>query len=71
MKCPNCGAAELIRDTRDLPYSYKGEATTIADVTADYCSSCGEVILDREQGNRYSEAVGLFQQRVNAVTATE
>ena len=34
MKCPVCGAAELIHDTRDLPYTYKGEATTIPAVTA-------------------------------------
>ena len=26
MKCPCCGAAELIHDTRDLPYSYKGDS---------------------------------------------
>ena len=29
MKCPCCGAAELIHDTRDMPYTYKGENTTI------------------------------------------
>ena len=29
MKCPVCGAAELIRDTRDLAYTYKGEPATI------------------------------------------
>ncbi|MFX3569288.1 type II toxin-antitoxin system MqsA family antitoxin, partial [Ralstonia mannitolilytica] len=28
MKCPCCGAAELIHDTRDMPYTYKGENTT-------------------------------------------
>jgi HTH-type transcriptional regulator/antitoxin MqsA len=71
MKCPICGAAELIHDTRDVPYTYKDETTTIADVMADFCPSCGEAVLDREQGNLYSEAVGLFQQRVNSVTATE
>ena len=69
MKCPVCGAAELVRDTRDVSYSYKGETTTITDVMADFCSSCGEAVLDREQGDHYSEAVGLFQQRVNALTA--
>ena len=37
MQCPDCGAAELIRDTRDLPYTYKGESTTIPAVTADFC----------------------------------
>jgi len=35
MKCPVCGAAELIHDTRDLPYIYKGETTVIAEVTGD------------------------------------
>lgn len=36
MKCPVCGAAELIHDTRDLPYTYKGESTFITAVTGDF-----------------------------------
>ncbi|MGQ0711253.1 MAG: type II toxin-antitoxin system MqsA family antitoxin [Rhodoferax sp.] len=66
MKCPVCGAAELIHDTRDMPYTYKGESTTIPAVTADFCPACGEAILDREHGDRYSEMVGLFQRQVNS-----
>lgn len=66
MKCPVCGAAELIHDTRDLPYVYKGESTTIPAVTGAFCPACGEVVLDREHGDRYSEAIGLFQRQVNA-----
>jgi HTH-type transcriptional regulator/antitoxin MqsA len=66
MKCPCCGAAELIHDTRDLSYVYKGEATTIPAVTGDFCPACDEVILDRENGDRFSEAVGLFHRQVNA-----
>lgn len=66
MKCPVCGAAELIHDTRDVTYVYKGEATTIPAVTGDFCPACGEVVLDREHGDRYSEAIGLFQRQVNA-----
>lgn len=66
MKCPVCGAAELIRDTRDLPYTYKGETTTIAAVTGDFCPACGEIIFDPEQGDRYSEWMGTFQRQVNA-----
>ena len=66
MKCPSCGAAELIRDTRDMPYTYKGETTTIALVTGDFCAACDEVILNREHGDRYSEMMGLFQRKVNA-----
>ena len=66
MKCPVCGAAELIHDTRDLPYTYKGETTTISAVTGEHCPACSEVILDREHGDRYSEWIGVFQRQVNA-----
>ncbi len=66
MKCPCCGAAELIHDTRDMPYTYKGEATTIPAVTGDFCPACGEVILDREHGDRYSELMLQFNKQVNA-----
>ena len=66
MKCPCCGAAKLIRDTRDVPYTYKGEPTTIQAVTGDFCPACNEVVLNREHGDRYSELVGAFQKQVNA-----
>ena len=66
MKCPSCGAAKLIHDTRDIPYVYKGEATTLAGVTGDYCPACGEVVLNREHGDRYSQLLGRFQRQVNA-----
>ena len=66
MKCPCCGAAELIRDTRDTLYTYKGEATTIPAVTGDFCPACGEVVLDREHGDRYSELMLQFNKQVNA-----
>ena len=66
MKCPVCGAADLIHDTRDLAYTYKGETTTLPAVTGDFCPACGEVILNREHGDRYSELVGAFQRQVNA-----
>ena len=66
MKCPCCGAAELIHDTRDIPYTYKGEHTTIPAVTGDFCPACSEVVLTREDGDRYIEMVGLFQRQVNA-----
>jgi len=66
MKCPCCGAAELIHDTRDMPTIYKGENTTIPAVTGDFCPACGEVILNREHGDRYSEWIGQFHRQVNA-----
>ncbi|MFT3673521.1 type II toxin-antitoxin system MqsA family antitoxin [Aestuariivirga sp.] len=66
MKCPCCGGAELLNDTRDLSYSYKGESTTIPEITGQFCPSCGEVILNREYGDRYSEAVASFQRQINS-----
>lgn len=66
MKCPNCGAAELVHDARDVAFTYKGETTTIPAVTGDFCPACGEFVPDREHSDRYSELIGQFQRRVNA-----
>jgi len=66
MKCPNCGAAELIHDTRDVPHLYKGESTIIHAVTGDFCPACAEIVLDQEHGDRFSELVGQFHREVNA-----
>lgn len=66
MKCPVCGAAELIHDTRDIPYAYKGESTIIPAVTGEFCPACDEIVLNREHGDRYSELIGAFQRQVNA-----
>ena len=66
MKCPSCGAAKLIHDTRDMPYTYKGELTTVPAVSGDFCPACNEVVLNREHGDRYSELIGAFQKQVNA-----
>lgn len=68
MKCPNCATAELIRDTRDLAYTYKGETTAIPDVTGDYCPACGEVVLDMAESSRTSAAMLAFNKQVNAST---
>lgn len=66
MKCPVCGAAELIHDTRDLPYIYKGETTTIPAVTGDFCPACAESILDAEESTRVMREMRAFSKQVNA-----
>lgn len=66
MKCPSCAAADLVRDTRDLPYTYKGETTSISDVTGDYCPACGEAVLDMAESIRTSAAMVEFNKQVNA-----
>jgi HTH-type transcriptional regulator/antitoxin MqsA len=66
MKCPVCGAVELIHDTRDLPYTYKGETTLIAAVTGDFCPACAESILDAAESNRVMREMRAFSKQVNA-----
>lgn len=66
MKCPCCGAAELIHDTRNITYTYKDESTIISNITGDFCPSCGEVILGQKEGDRYSALIGDFQRQINA-----
>lgn len=65
MRCPVCAAAELTRDTRDLPYIYKGEETTIAGVIGDYCPACGDSVLDAAESARVSAAMLAFNRQVN------
>jgi len=66
MKCPVCGAAELVHDTRDMPYTYKGESTIIPSVTGDFCPACGEVVMDMAESIRNSATMMAFNKQVNA-----
>ena len=60
MNCPACGAAELVRDTREL------DATGVrVRVTADFCPNCGEPVLDWENGDRYGAALKQAREGTN------
>ena len=45
MKCPVCAMTELVKDIRDLPYTYKNESTLVPDVEGDFCPACGDAVL--------------------------
>jgi HTH-type transcriptional regulator / antitoxin MqsA len=66
MKCPVCGAAELMHDTRDVQYTYKGEMTVIQAVTGDFCPACAESILDATESERVMKEMRDFAKQVNA-----
>ena len=68
MKCPVCGAANLIRDTRDIAYTYKGESTVLPAVTADFCTACDESITDASQTKRVMDLMLAFNKQVNAAS---
>ena len=65
MKCPNCGLAELARDIRDLPFIYKGESTSIAEVGGDFCAVCGEGVFDADTSRRVGAEMKMFSKQVN------
>lgn len=66
MKCPSCGAAKLVHDTRDVPYTYKGETTVLPHVTGDFCPACDESILDAAESRRTMNLMLAFTKQVNA-----
>jgi HTH-type transcriptional regulator/antitoxin MqsA len=66
MKCPICGGAELAHDTRDVPYTYKGESAVIPSVTGDFCPACGEAVLEKGESARISALMLELNKRVNA-----
>jgi HTH-type transcriptional regulator / antitoxin MqsA len=66
MKCPSCAAAELVSDTRDMPYTYKSESTIIPAVTGDFCPACGETVLEPGESVRVSAMMLEFNKQVNA-----
>ncbi len=66
MKCPACGFAKTVHDTRDVEHVYKGETLVIARVTGDFCPSCGEVTMDMEESGRVMRLMRDFSKQVNA-----
>jgi HTH-type transcriptional regulator/antitoxin MqsA len=66
MKCPSCGAAKLVRGTRDISYIYKGETTTVPAVRGEFCPACGESVLAAAEAKRVSAAMFEFNKQVNA-----
>ena len=69
MNCPNCGATNMVHETKALAYTYKGVTFNIHEVTGYYCAECLEVVLDRDQGDRYSALIGQVQAQVERVIA--
>ena len=66
MKCPVCGAAELIQDTRNIPYTFKGVSIFIEAVKGKFCPACDEVVLVVAESMRTSELMLQFNKEINA-----
>lgn len=68
MQCPSCDNQKMVLETRDVPYSYRGQSTMIKNVTAEYCPSCDEMVLEHEEAQRLSDAMSAFNKQVIAAT---
>jgi len=66
MKCPVCFNAEVVRETRDIEYEYKGRKTMLTAITGEHCPSCGEIIMDAAESADYWTKVMAFRQQVNS-----
>jgi len=68
MKCVSCGKAKLVRDTRDVMYTYKGQTTTIPNVSGEYCPACNESLHNAEESEYLNAAMLAFNKEVNGAT---
>jgi HTH-type transcriptional regulator/antitoxin MqsA len=65
MKCPVCGAGNLVRETHDLTYSHGGRSTVIRQ-HGEFCKSCGEGVFTADESEQYLAAVNAFRAEVDA-----
>jgi HTH-type transcriptional regulator/antitoxin MqsA len=49
-----------------MSYDYKDNQTVIPAVTGDYCPACEEVVIDKDDAQRVSEAMLAFNRQINA-----
>jgi HTH-type transcriptional regulator/antitoxin MqsA len=68
MKCVACGKAKMVHDTRDVPYTYKGQTTIIPGVTGEFCSACDESLHNAEESERLNAAMLEFNKEVNGAS---
>ena len=66
MKCPSCGAGELVADVRALPFTYKGQTTQLSQVSGLFCPACGEAVLDGAKSDLHMREMKAFARQVNA-----
>jgi HTH-type transcriptional regulator / antitoxin MqsA len=64
MRCVSC-SSPLVKDVRDITYTYKGQSTMIPRIGGEYCSNCDESIHDEDEANTLSLAMLEFNKSVD------
>lgn len=65
MKCSACGKAKMIRETRDVKYTYKGHTKTISNVSGEFCPRCNESLHTEDEAEYLSSEMLAFTKSVN------
>ena len=68
MKCVSCGKAEMVHETRNVSYTYKGQTTTFPNVSGDYCNACGESLHNEEEAEYLNGAMLSFIKEINGAS---
>lgn len=68
MKCVFCGKVDMLRDTRDVSYTYKGQTTTIPNVSGEFCAACDESLHNAEEAEYLNAEMLAFTKKVNGAT---
>jgi len=55
----------MVRDVRDVSYTYKGHVTTLKDVGGEYCPACDESIHGGEEADYLSSAMLAFNREID------
>ncbi len=63
MKCSVCGAADLVFGVKEVSFVFRGRKAKI-EAEGLYCPACGEVIMNRDQANRYQAKIKAFKASV-------
>lgn len=64
-KCLECGA-DLVKEARDIAYTYKGKGNVIKDVKGTYCLKCDFSIIDKKDIDRVDQEMQSFREMVNS-----
>ncbi|WP_428000130.1 type II TA system antitoxin MqsA family protein [Acidovorax sp.] len=65
MKCAACGGNDLVYEERDVEYRYGKGVVVLAGLEAGYCPDCGEIMMKRDEAERYVTATRKLRVEVN------
>jgi YgiT-type zinc finger domain-containing protein len=60
LKCVICGAT-AVKETRTVSTTLDGKPIEPTEITAEWCTECGEAVMDTENATKYSNAIAAHR----------